>query len=95
MRQSGCILGVAVLTLCVATLACSSLDKRSVSADVAKGAADRWAQEAGWVQYEVGDATFSDGYWSVVVWRVPQTPGGFKHLVISRAGEVVQVLHGY
>lgn len=37
----------------------------------------------------------SDGLWSVMVWRLPKIPGGFRTITIDANGEVVEYFRGY
>jgi hypothetical protein len=51
-------------------------------------------KEYGFKPVKVHSVTWEDGYWRVMLVRLPETPGGHVTYKISAEGKVIQVIPG-
>lgn len=66
---------------------CSESEAKSAALGEAER---RWGQQS----YDTR-ASYEDGRWTVVVWRLPATPGGFVLVHVSDCGKVVDAQPGH
>ena len=69
-----------------------TLDKNGII-DIARRAVeanDSWADRA---EFEAPDKN-ADGSWSILVWRIPKTPGGHRLITIDKEGKVISYTRG-
>lgn len=74
------------------TAATAALDEGKVIAIARQAVAtnDTWVTRA-----EFETPRHDGSGWSVLVWRLPKTPGGHRVILIDRTGRVTEYLRGY
>src|ERR1051325_6345532 len=64
----------------------SNMSERETAIHAAKQEAKR---RFGWTRVRVENAKFAEGQWSVMIWKLPEAPGGFVVFEVSNAGKIL------